>query len=80
MPPWPHNMSKEKTERHVLGQRIHDGIAQKLTAVSMNLTDISREANALSADRRDLLQGTGDLLKEALAEIRAISHELMDNN
>ncbi|GAB4247609.1 MAG: hypothetical protein Tsb0034_26850 [Ekhidna sp.] len=62
-----------------LGKKLHDGIAQKLTAANMNLLYLSKSGRAKEEELHELLQETIDLLEQSIKETREISHELMND-
>src|SRR5262249_42526219 len=62
-----HLISAKKTERYHIGQKLHDDLAQRITAVSISLTGLSQkyDANAnLAADFDDLQRQASAICKD----------------
>lgn len=68
------SMKKQPTmELENIGQRIHDGLSQMLTVISMNLSILSKEG---ATNTNFLLEETLDLANQAIKESRDISFQL----
>ena len=63
-------------ERRRIARELHDSVGQMLAAVSMNLAQVEREAQALSPEARTALEDNAALLSQLSTEIRTISHLL----
>jgi signal transduction histidine kinase len=63
-------------ERRRIARELHDSVGQMLAAVSMNLAQVNREADALSPDAGKALEENAGLLEQLSGEIRTISHLL----
>lgn len=64
----------EEKERLRLSKELHDGIAQNIAVIKMNLQAI--ESGKLSDEDRIILNDISKLTKDTLKEIRDISHNL----
>ena len=63
-------------ERRRIARELHDSVGQMLAAVTMNLAQVNREADALTPDARKALEDNTALLQQLSSEIRTISHLL----
>jgi len=63
-------------ERRRIARELHDSVGQMLAAVSMNMTNVHREADALSPEAAKSLEDNTGLLEQLSIEIRTISHLL----
>ena len=68
----------QEQERKRLGAELHDGIGQIMSAIALQVSQISEEVSDKNIEhtRKDLSQLT-DKLHEAIRELRNISHDLM---
>lgn len=64
----------EETERKRLAQELHDGIAQYLSAINMNLLSINGN---LSAENKKTLKIIKKITKDTIIETRALAHNLL---
>src|SRR5882762_3298122 len=63
-------------ERRRIARELHDSVGQMLAAVSMNMANVHREAEALSPEAAKSLEDNTGLLEQLSIEIRTISHLL----
>jgi PAS domain S-box-containing protein len=63
-------------ERRRIARELHDSVGQMLAAVSMNMGQVSNEADALSPEAKKALEDNAALLEQLSGEIRTISHLL----
>ncbi len=63
-------------ERRRIARELHDSVGQMLAAVSMNMANVHREADALSPEAAKSLEDNTGLLEQLSIEIRTISHLL----
>ncbi len=71
-------MNAEDNERKRMATHLHDGIGQLLSAVNMNvsvLDDYKEDENAFTK----VLNKTKNILDEAIADVRTLSHQIMPN-
>lgn len=68
----------EEKERVRIAKDLHDGVAQTMTAAKMQLEHF---IDKVSGDERvnSSLQNAFDLIREAAAEVRAVSHSMVPN-
>lgn len=66
-----------QTMQHI-GREIHDNVGQKLTLASLYTQQLAFENKALLIN--DKITGIGELINEALEELRHISKSLTDNH
>jgi PAS domain S-box-containing protein len=69
-------LQTQDEERRRIARELHDGAGQLVVAMSMNLTNIIREKERLSAEARRTLEQTQGLIEQASREIRTMSHLL----
>lgn len=65
-----------ENERRRIGHELHDGIGQQLTAVLMAINGLHDELQAKAPAFAEHAQHASQSLREALAEVRALSHGL----
>jgi PAS domain S-box-containing protein len=63
-------------ERRHIARELHDGVGQLLVAMSMNMFKVGLQKENLSADSRQFLEESINLLQQASQEIRTMSHLL----
>jgi signal transduction histidine kinase len=63
-------------ERRRIGHELHDGIGQQLTAVLMSINGLHDELQSKAPAFADHAEHASQSLREALAEVRALSHGL----
>jgi two-component system, NarL family, sensor histidine kinase FusK len=64
-------------ERHRIARELHEGIAQLLGALQMQLGTLQRRLAGVMADRdRDLMQESGELVRHCSDEVRTMSYLL----
>ncbi len=71
-------MNAEDNERKRMATHLHDGIGQLLSAVNMNVSvieDYKEDENAFTK----ILEKTKNILDEAIADVRTLSHQIMPN-
>lgn len=73
-------MADESDKKSELGQKLHDGIAQKLTAANMNLMYLSKSLQGVSDDSLGILKESIELINDSIQEAREISHQLLNQN
>lgn len=66
-----------QTMQHI-GREIHDNVGQKLTLASLYTQQLAYENEALPIN--DKIAGIGELINNALAELRHLSKSLTDNH
>jgi signal transduction histidine kinase len=64
----------EERERKRLAQELHDGIAQYLTAINMNLSSINRN---IPTEHLETLKILKKITKDSIIETRALAHNLL---
>lgn len=64
-------------EKQELAKKLHDGLSQTLTAVSMNLTILSKSVDCFAPMQREMFFETKNLLDQAVEESRSISRDLL---
>lgn len=64
------------TEMHRIGHDLHDGVGQKLTALSLFATSLQNEAEAQAPQLADSCKKFSIELRETIREVREISHGL----
>lgn len=67
-------LNLQDEERRRFARELHDSAGQLLTAMSMSLSVVEREAAKLSSKAAGALSDANNLLQETLREIRTISH------
>ena len=65
-----------ENERRRIGHELHDGIGQQLTAVLMSINGLQDELQAKAPAYAEHAEHASQSLREALAEVRALSHGL----
>jgi signal transduction histidine kinase len=71
-------MNAEDNERKRMATHLHDGIGQLLTAANMNMSvldDYKEDEHNFA----NVLHKTQDILMEAMADVRTLSHQIMPN-
>lgn len=71
-------INAEDNERKRMATHLHDGIGQLLSAVNMNVSvieDYKEDENAFTK----ILEKTKNILDEAIADVRTLSHQIMPN-
>jgi signal transduction histidine kinase len=63
-------------ERRRIARELHDSVGQLLAAMSMNSSKVQKEQSKLSPQAARCVEENADLIKQALAEIRTMSHLL----
>jgi len=67
----------ERLERKRLAKELHDSLGQHLAACKMMLNSIETETTCLQAEDSDYFKKAQNILDQAIAEARGISHALM---
>jgi len=63
-------------ERRRIARELHDGVGQLLAAMSMNMFKVGLQKENLSADSRQFLDESINLVQQASQEVRTMSHLL----
>ena len=63
-------------ERRRIARELHDSVGQLLAAMSMNSSKVGNEKGKLSGEAAKCVEENSDLLRQALTEVRTISHLL----
>lgn len=63
-------------ERRRLARELHDSLGQTLTAVKMNLSYLAKDTSGLDERGRNSVAESGELVDNALKEVRTLSHLL----
>ena len=63
-------------ERRRIARELHDSVGQLLAAMSMNSSKVGNEKRKLSGEAAKCVEENSDLLRQALTEVRTISHLL----
>jgi Signal transduction histidine kinase len=71
-------MNAEDNERKRMATHLHDGIGQLLSAVNMNVSVLD-EMRDNDEGYSKILGKTKDILNEAIADVRSLSHQIMPN-
>jgi PAS domain S-box-containing protein len=69
-------LSTEDKERSRISKELHDSVGQTLSAISLHLDSLSKNRD-LSDTEVTKIKNIENLLKEAIAESRSVSHNLM---
>ena len=64
-------------EQQRIGQEIHDGLGQELTALNLFATKLKRDLDKLNLPQANTAQAMIDLLQQAMFETRTLSHGLV---
>lgn len=67
----------EDRERARIARELHDGLGQVLSAASMHLEAARDRLESQTGKAKQSLEQSQNLLKDALGEVRAISHDLI---
>ena len=70
-------VSTQDQERKRIAQDIHDSLGSVLSAAKLKLSSLEETKSTLSPDQYEKYQSTLQLLDEAAAELRSISHNIM---
>lgn len=71
-------MKAEDHERKRMAIHLHDGVGQMLTATNMNLM-VLEEYKDDHAAMETVIEKTKKILKDAMVEVRTLSHQIMPN-
>lgn len=63
-------------ERRKIARELHDSVGQLLAGASMTMSKISRQKRKLSPEINDCVEEISGLVKQAITEIRVLSHLL----
>ena len=72
-------LDAEEQERRRIGQDLHDGVGQILSAAKLNLSSLQSVMATPNQSDKDKMQNALDLLDESVKEVRIISHNMMPN-
>jgi signal transduction histidine kinase len=72
-------LDAEEQERQRIGQDLHDGVGQILSAAKLNLSALQSTLAIPEQGNKDKMQNALDLLDESVKEVRSISHSMMPN-
>lgn len=70
--------AEERESKRIAGE-LHDGVGQLFATVKLNLSGLNSEMNFNNEYAKNLYTKTIDLVDDACAEVRSISHNLMPN-
>jgi Signal transduction histidine kinase len=71
-------MNAEDNERKRMATHLHDGIGQLLSAANMNV-EVLDEVRENDESYSKILGKTKEILDEAIADVRSLSHQIMPN-
>jgi signal transduction histidine kinase len=69
-------LRSQDEERRRIARELHDGTAQNLTAVVLNLQRLLARGGRLDGQARDLIDESIELVTQSLAEVRTLSYWL----
>lgn len=69
----------EESERQRIGQDLHDGVGQLLSAAKMNVSNLQSILKIENDEQQINLQNAIDMIDESAKEVRSISHNMMPN-
>lgn len=76
---WKTVMDDESIRRmEEIGKRVHDGLSQKLSSASMNLSFLNSNESNLSDQGKRVLQETLQIVNESVVESRDLVSLLME--
>ncbi len=67
----------QEVEKHKFGKELHDGLGQILTSASLYIESLRKVKNKLPEDKHTDLEQIRHLNKQAISDVRRISHGLM---
>src|SRR5690606_2977144 len=72
-------LAAEEHERQRIGQDLHDGVGQMMSAVKINLSVFQHNINFATEQERLKYDNIIGLVDESCKEVRTISHNMMPN-
>lgn len=72
-------LEAEENERQRIGQDLHDGVGQMMSAVKINLSALSHQLPLTDEEKKHKFDNIMGLVDESCNEVRAISHSMMPN-
>lgn len=72
-------LEAEENERQRIATDLHDGVGQMMSAVRINLSNISNSIRFENDDEQKHFENALKLVDDSCAEVRAVSHNIMPN-
>ncbi len=69
-------LQAQDAERRRIARELHDSVGQLLAAISMNISQVTREKEKLSPPAQRCVEENQKLVQQSLTEIRTLSHLL----
>src|SRR5271166_6783390 len=69
-------LQSQDAERRKIARELHDSVGQLLAAISMNISQVTREKEKLSPQAQRCVEENQKLVQQSLTEIRTLSHLL----
>ena len=69
-------LQAQDAERRRIARELHDSVGQLLAAISMNISQVTREKEKLSPQAQRCVEENQKLVQQSLTEIRTLSHLL----
>lgn len=72
-------LEAEERERQRIGQDLHDGVGQMMSAAKINLSTFLSEISVPNEEEKIRVDNILSLIDESCKEVRAVSHNMMPN-